>query len=338
MVVEVAGSWGVIMILTGFYLWWPRGSVRLGGLFYPRLDRRGRALWRDLHAVSGVWISIVTLFLLLSGLPWSSNWGNYLTWIRNHWVATQGKPDWPIGGVAPTARLATPMPGADAQTQQSMRGMTVAEMATMSPRPTVATGAANDSQQEELGPLNRMASLAASLELQRPVWISPPAAQTRYWTISSHAQNRPERVTCTVDPDRSGVVARQSFRDQNIVDQVVNVVIATHEGQLFGWLNQAILLFNALGVLLLAISATVMWWRRRPANTLGAPAPSARPAFSAILLLTTVGLAVMLPLFGLTLLVVLVAERALLRRLPRVGRWLGVIELDPDQVVAQASR
>ncbi len=98
MVVEVAASWAVVMILTGFYLWFPHGPPRLGGLVYPRLWLRGRPLWRDLHAVTGLLVSIVTLFLLLSGLPWSASWGNYLTWIRNHWAATAGAPNWPIGG------------------------------------------------------------------------------------------------------------------------------------------------------------------------------------------------------------------------------------------------
>lgn len=84
-----------------------------------------------------------------------------------------------------------------------------------------------------------------------------------------------------------------------------------HEGQFFGRLNQAILLLNATALLLLA-SATVMWWRRRPGDALGAPAPMARPRFSAILLVAILALSASLPLFGLSLLLVLVTERTLL--------------------------
>lgn len=71
----------------------PGGAWRLGGLVYPRLGQRGRLFWCDLHSVTGLWISIVTLFMLLSGMPWSATWGSYLTWARNHWSVTAGTPD-----------------------------------------------------------------------------------------------------------------------------------------------------------------------------------------------------------------------------------------------------
>ena len=50
------------MIVTGLYLWWPRGGKGLGGVLYPRLGRSSRVFWRDLHGVTGVWISGLALF------------------------------------------------------------------------------------------------------------------------------------------------------------------------------------------------------------------------------------------------------------------------------------
>ena len=55
MVVELAASWTIIMILTGLTLWWPRNAQGLAGILYPRLGRSGRTVWRDLHAVTGLW-------------------------------------------------------------------------------------------------------------------------------------------------------------------------------------------------------------------------------------------------------------------------------------------
>ena len=293
-VVEIAGSWGVVMILTGFYLWLPRGKVQLGGLLYPRLGRRGRLFWRDLHAVSGVWISTITLLLLLTGMPWSANWGNYLTWVRNQWEATRGAPDWPIGGGADHTAHAASAPGAVGATRSELRA------------------------------LDALVPLAARLHVPRPVWIAPPAIGVDDWTISSHIQNRPLRVTYTVAPDGATVTGRQGYGDLNIVDRVVNFSIAAHEGQLFGWLNQAILLLNAAGIVIVTASAVVMWWQRRPAHFLGAPAPAASPRLSGALVGAVAALALVLPLFGLTLLLVLVAEKAVLRWAPAAGRWLGL--------------
>jgi uncharacterized iron-regulated membrane protein len=330
MLVELAGSWGVIMILSGLYLWLPRDRWRLAGLVYPRWGQRGRGLWRDLHAVAGLWISLVTLFLLLSGLPWSANWGNYLTWARNHWAATRGAPDWTIGGEAPgPQRSATSASGdAAADGMAAMPGMSAAEMAAMAPQPGATHGVASQGAGQDLQPLDRLVPLAARLQLARPVWIAAPAAGARDWSIASHAQNRPERITYSVQPATAAISAVQGFSDQNIVDRVVNVSVAAHEGQLFGRINQAILLLNAIGVVLITVSGVVMWWRRRPARSLGAPPLPARfpgrPGAPASLIAVVLLLALLLPLFGASLLLVLAIERTLLRGWPSARRWLGL--------------
>ncbi len=74
-VMELAGCWTLVMIGTGVALWWPNAQ-RSGGRFVPRLSSaKGRAWWRELHAVGGVWLALGALFFVLSGLPWSSTWG-----------------------------------------------------------------------------------------------------------------------------------------------------------------------------------------------------------------------------------------------------------------------
>lgn len=36
---ELGACWTLVMVLTGLYLWWPRGGRSLGGVLYPRLRR-----------------------------------------------------------------------------------------------------------------------------------------------------------------------------------------------------------------------------------------------------------------------------------------------------------
>lgn len=75
-VVEIAASWTIIMIVTGIYLWLGKGGkLSFGGMVYPRLNRKGRAFWKDIHAVTGFWLAFFTIFLLISGLPWTASWG-----------------------------------------------------------------------------------------------------------------------------------------------------------------------------------------------------------------------------------------------------------------------
>src|SRR3546814_20433184 len=63
--VELAASWAMVLILTGLYLWWPRGRG-LAGVVWPRLSLGGRAAVRDLHAVHGIWVSGLALILLVT--------------------------------------------------------------------------------------------------------------------------------------------------------------------------------------------------------------------------------------------------------------------------------
>ena len=322
MVVELAGSWGVVMILTGLYLWLPRGTPRLGGVLVPRLGQHGRIFWRDLHAVTGVWISTIALFMLLSGLPWSSNWGHYLIWIRSHWPTQASVPAWPVGGKEQPASGSRASAPIDSRSGD-MPGMTDAGM-----RMATTPGAPQARREVRDHPqwlgLDRVVPIAARLGPPRPVWISPPAPGSRDWTIESRAQNRPLRVTYRVSADTGLVLGAKRFADENSIDQAILVMIAAHEGQLFGRINQAIVLLTALGLLLVSISAIVMWWRRRPAGVLGAPTQVAPPRFSALLALTIPLLALLLPLFGLSFLVVIAVDRMLMTRLPAARRWMGL--------------
>jgi uncharacterized iron-regulated membrane protein len=82
LLVELAACWAIVLIVTGLYLWWPRAGRGLAGVVYPRLRQGSRVFWRDLHAVTGIWISAFALFLLVSGLPWALVWGGALKEVR----------------------------------------------------------------------------------------------------------------------------------------------------------------------------------------------------------------------------------------------------------------
>lgn len=72
---ELGACWAVVMILSGFYLWWPRDRGLLAALI-PRTGQGTRVLLRDLHATVAVLFSAILLLFLVSALPWTSFWGN----------------------------------------------------------------------------------------------------------------------------------------------------------------------------------------------------------------------------------------------------------------------
>jgi uncharacterized iron-regulated membrane protein len=76
-VTELVACWTIILLITGLYLWWPRGNKKRG-VTIPNTSASGRNLWREFHAVPGAWVSLWVLALLFTGLPWSVLWGGLL--------------------------------------------------------------------------------------------------------------------------------------------------------------------------------------------------------------------------------------------------------------------
>ncbi len=111
--VELAAGWGVMLVVSGVYLWWPRGKSS-AGVLWPRLNSRGRVLWRDLHAVTGFWGAALLLVMLLSGMTWTGFWGKQYAELWNLFPAAM----WnnvptvrPAGAQRSTPRPARPCPG-----------------------------------------------------------------------------------------------------------------------------------------------------------------------------------------------------------------------------------
>lgn len=289
--VELAACWAIVLVATGLVLWWPRGGG-LAGVLYPRLGAGGRVFWRDLHGVTGFWVSACALFLLFTGLPWAKVWGDYFKEVRTITRTLDGPQDWQNG--------AAPADATHMHDHSAMIGVPAA-----------------------LAALDRLAPVVADLRLAPPVLITPPMTG-RAWGVRSDAANRPLRTTLTLDGDSAAVLTRRDFNERHVIDQAIGYGVAAHEGQLFGAANLLLSLMTALGLILLCVSAAWMWLRRRPPGVLGAPEMVALPRFSLAVAGGVVGLAVLFPLLGASLIAVFLLERLILRRLPPARRWLGL--------------
>jgi uncharacterized iron-regulated membrane protein len=310
-VIELAASWTIVLIFTGLYLWWPRQSESLAGVLYLRLREGKRIFWRDLHSVTAVWICAWALFLLFSGLPWAAGWGGYLKKVRSLAGTAVVRQDWTTGS---NSELEQRM----ALNRNSLAGSAVQHSEHMTHMGHVELGP------DAYAPLAKMIATVAPLDLPFPVLISPPIRKGGPWTSKSDVANRPERVNLTLDPNTGAVLQRQGFRQSDFIDKVVAVVVAAHEGQLFGLANQIVGLGTAVGLILVCVSSIVMWWRRRDAGVLGAPVAIRRPRVSFGLITVVVLLGVYLPMMGCSLIVVLLMEHLILRRIPATRHWLGL--------------
>jgi uncharacterized iron-regulated membrane protein len=274
--IELAASWAIIMLGTGLFLWWPREASSIAGVLYPRVNRGRRVFWRDLHAVTGIWVSTLAMFLLITALPWTLVWGSGLSKARA--LLTPEKQEWTVG--------ATDL-HAEHRAQAAAAALT-----------TPIT-------------LDDIIRRVEPLRLDPPVRVYLPSETAPYWRVRSETQNRPRVRELELDARSGEILREKGFAEKATIDRVIGVGVAAHEGQLFGLANQLLGLFTALGLITICISAVVMWWRRRPEGSLGLPAPRVegfritRP-FIALIVLA----GVLLPVLGASLLILWASARA----------------------------
>jgi uncharacterized iron-regulated membrane protein len=158
-----------------------------------------------------------------------------------------------------------------------------------------------------------------------PSAAAPPSPKYPNWVVRSESQNRPLQETLHIEPKSFDVVKREDFSGKPLIDKVVGVGIAAHEGHLFGVANQLLGLFTALSFLTLVVTSILMWLRRRPKGALGAPpALVTPPRLAPALVLLILAIGVFLPTLGVSLILVLGFEATARRFLPGVSRWLGL--------------
>jgi uncharacterized iron-regulated membrane protein len=267
LLIELAAGWAIVMLITGLFLWWPRDARGMAGAFYPRLSQGRRVFWRDLHAVTGVWISAFALFLLVTAQPWTWINGQVIGMVRA-WVAPAPR-EWALPGDDPHA---------------AHRGPATAG--------AVATPLTVDQVIARIAPLH----------LEPPVRLYLPSATQPDWRVRSETQNRPKVRELTLDGMTGALLRDDGFAGKSAFDKAIHVGIAAHEGQLFGLANQLLGFITALGLLTLCVSAVVMWWRRRPGGSLGIPAPRLMEfRIGAGLWIAIVALALLLPVLGLSI-------------------------------------
>lgn len=88
-IVELVASWLVVLIITGLYVWYPFvGGIK--GVFTIRIKEGKQIFFRDLHAVTGFWISALLIITLAGGFPWTDVFGANYKWVQK--VTNTGYP------------------------------------------------------------------------------------------------------------------------------------------------------------------------------------------------------------------------------------------------------
>lgn len=296
--VEIAAGWSILLVATGFYLWWPRG--RKGGVVSVRGTPSKRLFWRDLHAVAGLALGGFIVFLAVTGMPWSQVWGGKV----NEW-ANGSNYGYPSG-----VRVDIPM-----SDRKLTEGGPVAWSLEQAAVPTSTPAA----PAQPIG-LDRAVARFDALGLAPGYAVNIPTRPNGVYTGSVYPGDVSRQRVVHLDQYSGKPLLNVGYADYGPFGRALEWGINVHLGQEFGRFNQLALAAVCVGNVMLAVSAAVMWWKRRPSRSLGVPPEPKDPrVFRGLLALLFVG-GVLFPLVGASLVVMLLLDQGLSRlRAPRLA-------------------
>lgn len=302
-VIELAASAMALVLLTGLYLWWPRPRFAVWGFLLPRLRAKGRVFWRDLHAVPAVWCAIGALWQLGTGLPATRVTG---VWWQKGVEAVAGRSPKPLetpplrselAGWTPPARptQAPPLHGlAGASPILGLSGMSAAERrlppGVTTPPPIT---------------LERVVAIARRCEVRGPYVIGLADGPTDVLRVLSDRSVTEGYTYLQLDQYSGRVLADVNYGNFGAWNRVQRWTEVAHAGGLGGWRMQVVATLACAGVLLMAASGAMLWWRRRPARVGLEVAPLPR-----VMVGGTLGLALVLPWLAASLGAIVVLEWA----------------------------
>lgn len=259
--IELAASWLMVMLITGIYLWWPRGQHVL-----PQKNAKGRVAWKQWHAFLGVVLSLISLTIVTTGLTWSKYAGGQIRVARD------------MTGQAPP------------QAPHHLKS-------------TAGEGSVLLSWQSAWEAARRHAPDVA-------MQLTAPRSADGVWRAASADTSQPGKKFDLVLDAYSGTPLYYAGWDrQTAFAKATAIGIPFHRGE-FGWWNQALLLVFGLGILFSLVSGWVMFSKRRQPGTFGLPRllPGAWKSASPGTWVTAAVLCIAMPLFALSVPVVLMAE------------------------------
>lgn len=322
LVLELLGVWTLVLVMSGLYLWWPRrsrsgGTERTGrGFFTLRWSKGGRARWRDVHGLAGVFGMVLMVMTLLSGFVWSTYWGANFSSLANK--------------VTPNAEAPAP------NSVSATRG----DLDRLGNKIHWNTG--NLSIPASYAPADEQS--AAPLSLDAVVAIAKQEKMLSGYSVNFPSNSEDEAgnpvygtFTLSNSWPRATGEARDVYLDQfsgkhlgkftgwgyGTVSYAADVVVETHMGAQLGILSRILMTALCVFSITSVVSATVMYSKRRRPGTLGLPRRPTNVALAPRLGFMALGLGIVFPQWAASALIILGLDRFVIRKVPRLRHTFG---------------
>jgi uncharacterized iron-regulated membrane protein len=300
-IVELVACWAVVLIVTGLFLWFPRKQQGLSGVLFPRLKKGKKILRRDLHAVPAFWVTAGMLFLIMTGLPWSGLWGSNFQSLATN--SGTGYPPSIWSGSAPTSTIKT-KDIADVPWAAENLDVPKSEIQGFIPLS-----------------IDDVVAIAHREGMHPSYTVSIPNEKEGVYTLSAFPPKAQDEATMHIDQYSGAVLADYRYDNYGFIGKTVALGITLHKGTQFGLGNQLISLLICLGIMLVAISGFYLWMKRKPKKEMGAPkAPSVKKM--KLFLIVLIGLGILFPLVGLSLIAVWLIDWLIIQRVSAVKKFM----------------
>lgn len=196
--IELVASWFIVLILTGLYVWWPKQGSGVPGFFTIRTSKGRRLFWRDVHAVTGFWLSAFMLAVVAGGMPWTDVFGFNLKWVQKQ-TDTGYPKNW-----------------------QNAKGLESAPSTTNTPPLNI----------------DKIVDIALSYQLPGTLSISLPATSKGVYSIKNRALWLEDQQVIHIDQYSGEEVRAYNWSDVGILMETRQVFMRFHQGEygLINWL------------------------------------------------------------------------------------------------------
>lgn len=281
---ELVACWGLILLVTGIYIWWPRRKGTFKKLI-SRQNRGKRSFWLNIHGAIGVFISLGLCFWILTGLPWTEFWGNQFQKIAENTKIGYPVPVWGEG--KPESKIP----------ENSLEKSPIS--------------------------IDEVIRIADSRNIHPGYDVYFPSDPKGIYIVQIYLPKSTMEATLHIDQYSGEVLGDYRFKEYGFLGKAFSTGYAIHIGNHFGLLNQIVGLIVCLGTVATVITGIIMWWKRKPNKKLGAPPLPKNFKMVTGLMIIIILFCLIFPLVGISLLLVLLLDWMVIRRIPQVKNWFG---------------
>jgi uncharacterized iron-regulated membrane protein len=324
LLLEMLGVWTLVLVMSGLYLWWPRRSTAGGtkrngrGLFRVRLNKTGRARWRDLHGAGGVMLFSIIVLTVISGMAWSTYWGPNFTALANK--------------ISPNVSTDAPASVLGTRGDLDRLGNQIPWNTGSMPIPASYATSTDGTMPAALS-LDSIVSIAEKEGMKPGYTVNFPANATdeatkeiTYGTFTvsnSWPRKTGEARDLFLDQFSGKTLAQQNAYGFGTVSYSLDTMVSLHMGTQLGLFTRLMMTALCLLSIWSIFSGFVMFWKRRRPGTLGLPRRPVDVRLARRVGITAMIMGVLFPVWGVTAAAVMAFDKFVIRRTRRLSAAFG---------------